>query len=391
MEQFKYVIVGGGMTSDAAIGGIRERDRDGTIAVITDENHPPYNRPPLSKKLWAGKPLESIWRQNARSNAQLFLQTSVVAGDTRSRTITDDRGTVYRYDKLLLATGGRPRKLPNAPDGVVYFRTVDDYLALRELADRKSSFTVIGGGFIGSEIAAALATNGCKVTMVFPEDGICARIFSPALAGFLVDYYRDKGVEVLAGEYINAVQRNGDSFNISTNSGKNVSAGAIVAGLGIEPSVDLARALGLKTENGIVVDEYLRAAPDIFAAGDVANFYSDALKMRRRVEHEDNANTMGAMAGRNMAGASEKYEYLPYFYSDLFDLGYEAVGQFGAEMTIVEDWKEKFRNGVIYYLKDDRVRGVLLWNTWDQVGAARELITSKDKVDPKALAGRIHD
>ena len=118
-----------------------------------------------------------------------------------------------------------------------------------------------------------------------------------------------------------------------------------------------------------MVDEQLRAAqPDIYAAGDVANFYSSPLGMRRRVEHEDNANTMGAMAGRNMAGGSEKYDHLPYFYSDLFDLGYEAVGEFGAGMDIVEDWKEPFRKGVVYYLRAGRVRGVLLWNTWDQVG-----------------------
>jgi len=113
--------------------------------------------------------------------------------------------------------------------------------------------------------------------------------------------------------------------------------------------------------------------------------------VRRRVEHEDNANTMGAMAGRNMAGAAEKYDYLPYFYSDLFDLGYEAVGEFGADMNIVEDWKIPFRKGVVYYLKDGRVRGVLLWNTWGQVDAARALITAKESVSAAALAGRIHD
>jgi NADPH-dependent 2,4-dienoyl-CoA reductase/sulfur reductase-like enzyme len=197
---------------------------------------------------------------------------------------------------------------------------------------------------------------------------------------------------VLTGERVQRLERNGSRFTLTTDSGNTLSSDAVVAGIGIEPEVELVRSLGLEIDNGILVDDELRAAPpDIFAAGDVANFYSPALGMRRRVEHEDNANTMGAMAGRNMAGGSEKYEHLPYFYSDLFDLGYEAVGEFGAGMDIVEDWKEPFRKGVVYYLKAGRVRGVLLWNTWDQVDAARRLITAQDTFSAAALTGRIHD
>ncbi|HSD97495.1 MAG TPA: FAD-dependent oxidoreductase, partial [Sulfuricaulis sp.] len=204
--------------------------------------------------------------------------------------------------------------------------------------------------------------------------------------------FRGKGVGVLTGEKVRVLEKKGERFTVNTESGKALSADAVVAGIGIEPEVGLAKSLGLKIDNGIVVDEQLRAAPhDIFAAGDVANFHSPALDMRRRVEHEDNANTMGAMAGRNMAGASEKYEYLPFFYSDLFDLGYEAVGEFGAGMEIVEDWKEPFRQGVVYYLKTGRVRGVLLWNTWGQVDAARRLIASQDTFSAATLAGLIHE
>ena len=234
--------------------------------------------------------------------------------------------------------------------------------------------------------------NGCRVTMVFPDSGIGARVYPPTLSDFLNGYFRDKGVTVLAGETVRATKKNGGRFAVETGGGKTLSADAVVAGIGIEPEVALAKSLGVKVDNGIVVDEQLRATlPDIYAAGDVANFYSSALDMRRRVEHEDNANTMGAMAGRNMAGAAEKYDYLPYFYSDLFDLGYEAVGEFGAGMDIVEDWKEPFRKGVVYYLKGGRVRGVLLWNTWGQVDAARALIAAKETFGAAALRGRIHD
>jgi NADPH-dependent 2,4-dienoyl-CoA reductase/sulfur reductase-like enzyme len=390
-RNYRYLIVGGGMTADAAVQAIRARDPNGTIAVLCGENHPPYDRPPLSKKLWTGAPLDKIWRKTEQTGVDVLVGTRAVRGDAAKKTITDERGEVYGYEKLLLATGGAPRRLPSADDGVIYFRTLDDYQGLRALADRKGEFVVIGGGFIGSEIAAALATNGCKVSMVFPDSGIGARIYPPKLSDFLNTYYRDKGVTVLNGETVRAVKKSGARFAVATGSGKTLSADAVVAGIGIEPEVGLARTLGLKIDNGIVVDEQLRAAPDVFAAGDVANFYSAALGVRRRVEHEDNANTMGAMAGRNMAGAAEKYEYLPYFYSDLFDLGYEAVGEFGAGMDIVEDWVEPFRKGVVYYLKGGRVRGVLLWNTWGQVDAARGLITATEAFTAAALAGRIRD
>lgn len=391
MKEYQYLIIGGGMTADAAVRGIRSRDDRGTIAVLSGEEHPPYNRPPLSKKLWAGKPLDSIWRKTEEAKADLFLGTRAVSGNAADKSVTDSRGETYRYQKLLLATGGIPRRLPLAPEGVIYFRTLDDYQRLRAAADRESQFIVIGGGFIGSEIAAALAMNNCQVTMVFPESGIGARIYPPKLSQFLNEYYREKQVDVLTGETIRALEKQGERFTVSTESGKTLSADAVVAGIGIEPDTGLAKALGLKIDNGIVVDEQLRAAPDIFAAGDVANFYSAALDLRRRVEHEDNANTMGAMAGRNMAGAAERYEHLPYFYSDLFDLGYEAVGEFGTNLEIVEDWKEPFKKGVVYYLKAGRVRGVLLWNTWDQVDAARRLIAAKETITPAALTGRIHD
>jgi 3-phenylpropionate/trans-cinnamate dioxygenase ferredoxin reductase subunit len=392
MKSYDYLIIGGGMTADAAAHGIRERDASGSIAIMSSGNDAPYNRPPLSKKLWMGKSLDSIWRKTAETGAELLLHTRAVRGDVKQRTITDERGDLYGYRKLLLATGGVPRRLPAAPDGVIYFRTLEDYRALRALADRKAEIVVIGGGFIGSEIAAALAINDCPVTMVFPDAAIGARIYPPVLAQFLNDYFGEKGVRVLAGEKVHALEKSGRKFRLETESGKKLTADAVVAGIGIEPEVTLAEVLGLDVDNGIVVDAELRTTrPDIYAAGDVANCFSPALGVRRRVEHEDNANVMGVTAGRNMAGATEQYEYLPYFYSDLFDLGYEAVGEFGAGLDIVEDWQERFRKGVVYYTKAGRVRGVLLWNTWGQVDAARALISSEDTFTAAQLAGRIDD
>jgi len=164
----------------------------------------------------------------------------------------------------------------------------------------------------------------------------------------------------------------------------------LVAGLGIVPNVEVAEQAGLRVDNGIVVDEWLRAGhPDIYAAGDVANFPSAALGRHVRVEHEDAANTMGRAAGLAMAGQGAPYRHLPFFYSDLFDLGYEAVGDTDARLETVADWKEPCREGVVYYLADGRVRGVLLWNTWGQVDHARALIAQAGPFRPADLKGRL--
>lgn len=374
----KYLIVGGGVTADAAVRAIRALDVYGKITVLSAEKHAPYDRPPLSKKLWKGKPLASIWRRTDQAGADLRLETRALSGDLSSRTIADNRGVTHVYEKLLLATGGTPRRLPFGDEGVCYFRTLDDYMHVRGLADRRAEFIVIGGGFIGSEIAAALALTGCAVTLLFPGEGIGANIYPAGLSEFLDSYYREKGVNVLPRETVTAVERSSDRMIVTTASGKMLHADSVVAGIGIAPETTLASSLGLEVNNGIVVDEFLRTSDaNVYAAGDAANFYSPALGMRRRVEHEDNARTMGAVAGGNMAGQSRRYEHLPYFYSDLFDLGYEAVGRVQRNMDIVEDWQDPFRKGVVYYLQDDRVRGVLLWNTWDRVDWARRLIESQ--------------
>ena len=163
-----------------------------------------------------------------------------------------------------------------------------------------------------------------------------------------------------------------------------------MAGIGVTPNVELAQSAGLKVDNGIVVDEFLRtSAPDIYAAGDVANFYNPALAKRLRVEHEDNANTMGREAGRAMAGKGSPYHHLPFFYSDLFELGFEAVGELDPRLEIFEDWKEPHREGVIYYLREARVRGILLWNVWGQVDAARQLIADPGPLRAADLKGRL--
>ncbi|HEX9150297.1 MAG TPA: FAD-dependent oxidoreductase [Thermoanaerobaculia bacterium] len=390
MMHYRYLIVGGGMTADAAVRGIRELDGSSRIGLVGLEADAPYARPPLSKGLWKGEPFESVWRKTAEVGVDLHLGRRVTALDLREKRAVDDRQDVYAFDKLLLATGGTPRRLPFGGDDVTYFRTLEDYRRLRDHAGPGKAFAVIGGGFIGSEIAAALALQGCKVTMLLPEEGIGARVFPPDLARFLVDYYGEKGVVVRPGEQVTDVSRKGSQVVVETKSGLRVTADGVVAGLGIVPNTDLAAAAGLVVEDGIVVDEFLRATDsDVFAAGDVARFRSRALGTKMRVEHEDNALTMGRAAGRAMAGDASPFEHLPFFYSDLFELGYEAVGELDPRGEVLADWKTLFREGVIYYLSGGRVRGVLLWNTWGQVDAARALIAEPGPFRAANLAGRL--
>jgi NADPH-dependent 2,4-dienoyl-CoA reductase/sulfur reductase-like enzyme len=390
MAHYKYLIIGGGMTAASAIAGIREVDANGAIGIITAETNPPYDRPPLSKALWTGKKtVEEIMRPLA-GGVNFHLGRTAKELNLAGKKITDDRGGTHTYDKLLLATGGTPRQLPFGGDAVNYFRTLADYQRLHDLAGKYNAFAVIGGGFIGSEVAAALAMNGKKVAIIMPENGICSRLFPADVVAFFNDYYRQKGVEVITGESVAGLEGSGTNLTVLTKSNRRLSVNGIVAGIGIVPNVDLAVAAGLKVDNGIVVDQSLRAShPDIFSAGDVANYFDSALGVRRRVEHEDLANTMGKAAGRSMAGAEVNFKHSPFFYSDLFEIGYEAVGELDSRLEVFADWKEKYSTGVLYYLAENRVRGVLLWNVWGKVDEARTLIAAGEKVTMAGLKGRI--
>lgn len=393
MAHYKYLIVGGGMTGHAAVQAIRKLDKDGSIAVFSAEPDPPYKRPPLTKGLWTGQKFETIWYNTEELGAQLHLGRRITQLDPSGKRVIEEDGVEHTYDRLLLAVGGKPRRLSFGGDEINYFRTVEDYRRLRNDVDHRQSFAVIGGGFIGSEIAAALAMNGRQVVMIFPDEGVSSRVFPADLSQSVSHYFLAKGVELLPGGSVTCMERRGDRFVVTVASNGNtieVVVDSVVAGIGIELNLELARRAGLTIDNGIVVDEHLRtSAPDIFAAGDVAAFMNPALGYRIRVEHEDNAKAMGRVAGQNMAGEAVAYDHLPFFYSDLFDLGYEAVGELDSRLETVSDWKEPYREGVVYYLRDGRVRGVLLWNVWKQLDAARRLIAEPRPFKPEELKGKL--
>ncbi len=395
MPSYKYLIVGGGMTAAAAIGGIREVDLTGSIGVITSEEHPPYNRPPLSKALWKGAPFDSIWRAAADDTLTYHEGRTARELDVHGKRVTDDQGTVYDFEKLLLATGCRTRTLPFGQDQIIYFRTVDDYQRLRSMSEHGDHFAVIGGGFIGSEIAAALAMNGKKVTLIFPDEFVGSRMYPAQLGMSLNALYRERGVEIIANAKVTGCEsRAGKSVltvhDDQTGTQREIVVDGVVAGVGVEPNVELAQAAGLTVDKGIRVDASLRTSnPDIYAAGDVASILNPALNEWRRVEHEDNANTMGAHAGIAMAGRTVSYDHLPFFYSDIFEMGYEAVGEVDSRLDMITDWKTPFSEGVIYYLKEGEVRGVLAWNLYGLMDGARRLVGSSTQIRSSDREGRL--
>lgn len=385
-EQTDYLIIGAGMAASAAALAIREFDRQAGIVFLGSEPDRPYARPPLSKGLWRGDPVDGIWRLPPDFDAHVQLDRTAVSLDRVGHLVRDDAGTEWHYKKLLIASGGSPRRLPFGQD-FIYYRTLDDYRSLRLMAAAGSHVAVIGGGFVGSELAAALCARGCRVTMLFPEAALGACIFPADLADFVSEYYAEKGVALCPGIRVTGATSGG---NLELSDGSVLEADTVVAGLGITPNVELAEDAGLIVNNGIRVDSCMRTSdPDIYAAGDVASFPAVSLGRHMRVEHEDAAVSTGRCAGQCMVGLDAPYTELPFFHSDLFDLSYEAVGVLDSQMETVQQWTQPKREGVIYYLDGGLVRGVLLWNTWGQVPAARKLIADAGPFDADTVLGKL--
>ncbi|WP_053959185.1 NAD(P)/FAD-dependent oxidoreductase [Sulfobacillus thermosulfidooxidans] len=395
MKRYDYLIVGGGVAAASAVAGIRRRDKSGSIGLFSEERYPVYNRPPLSKKLWMGERIEDIWMRPSplTLNAQEHLTTKITAIDRQNKIVMDEFGNSYGYGKLLLATGGTPAHLPSHDVPIIYFRSLDDYFSLRRVADEKNRFLVIGGGFIGSEIAAALNLNEKEVTMVFPEPHLVDRFFPEDLKHVIDQEYLKRGVKLIAGDRVTHLAEENGEIMVTTKNGISFSVEAVVAGIGITPNTDLAKMAGLTVNDGIVVNEYLQTSdPDIYSAGDVTSFPYPYPDQKSRVEHEDNALTQGRAAGENMAGANKPYTHLPFFYSDMFSLGYEAIGRLDGNLEIFADWVKFGEEGVLYYLHDQRVVGILNWNVWDGIPKAREIIEEQRVYnDPSVLKGAIRN
>ena len=397
-QSYDYVIVGAGVAAASAVKGIRSQDGAGRIAVLGSEPDKPVYRPVLTKDLWL-KDDETLEGSSLAGDlddddaVDLVTDTTVTEIDPGAHVVRLADGSSVGYGKLLLATGAEPRVLAVDPGPrVIYYRTAADYQRLRAVATEGSHVAVIGGGYIGSEITSSLVQNGVQVTLVLDLEDVQEQMFPRALAATLTKAFADRGVTVVHGSVEGGQEEDG-GVRIRLGDGTSITADAAVIGVGVLPRTGLAEAAGLEVDNGVVVDEHLRTSDaDVYAAGDVAS-YPDALLGRRRVEHVDHAEKSGEHAGKVMAGAEDTYDYTPFFWSDILDYGYEAVGETSSRLDMVEDWKDgEVGTGVVYYLRSGQVRGVLLWNVWDSVDKARALIeeTAEAPVpDPESLRGRI--
>jgi 3-phenylpropionate/trans-cinnamate dioxygenase ferredoxin reductase subunit len=379
-EQTRYLIVGAGLAANHAVRGIRERDEAGRIVIVGEEPEIPYTRPHLSKAYLMGKrPKEKVYVKPAsfydEHKAEVWTGRKATALDAADKTVTLADGTSLAFEKLLLATGGVPHRLNiegGELNGIHYLRTLADSDAIRSAMLASKRAVIVGGGFIGAEVASAFAMAGVDTTMILMEQVMLERQIGQAAGQFLVDYYRRHGVKVELGKTVKAFLGSGQLNSVRTTGGAEYPADTVVAGVGVRPRVELAESAGLAIENGVLVDEYLRtSSPDIYAAGDIANYPDTRYGRRLRLEHWDNAVRQGKQAGLNMAGADQPFDHVPYFYSDVFDLDLQAWGD-------TTDWNRTITRGshgnklTFFYLKDNRLKAVLLVDPTKEEGAAAE-------------------
>ncbi|MGA2090163.1 MAG: NAD(P)/FAD-dependent oxidoreductase [Endomicrobiales bacterium] len=382
-KDYTYIIVGAGIAGSSAIEGIREHDKDGSILIIGGEKYLTYARPPLTKELWWGKmkPADLFVNDEKyyeRKGVDLLLGVTATSLDAQSKTLSDFTGRKFRYQKLLLATGGTPRKLPipgGKLEGIFYYRYLDDYTRLREAVSSGTSVTIIGGGFIGSELGASLNKNALNVTMLYPDNYVCANVFPEYLGKVVEKSYINHGVTLIPRDKPVSFEKSGGKFVIKTQRGLQIETDAVVIGIGIGTSTDLAESAGITVNRNIAVNEYQQTSqPDIFAAGDNTDFPSPVLEKVLHLEHWDHAANHGKWAGRNMAGAHLAYDYIPYFYSTIFNFNYEAVGEISPDLQNINKFDESNNKGTVYFLRDNRVCGVLTCNVRGPIDWAKELI-----------------
>ena len=392
-----FVIVGGGLAGAKAAETLRAENFDGEIVLFAEERDRPYERPPLSKGYLLGKAdRDSAFVHPAdwygEHDVDLRTGTAVTAIDPAAHTVTSAAGT-QSYDKLLLAMGAAPRRIgiPGADlDGVLYLRRLGDSDRLREAFRGGARVVVLGAGWIGLETAAAAVLAGCHVTVVEPQPGALHAQLGPELGAVFGALHAAHGVEFRFGE--TATEFHGDAAghvgSVLTSAGALLPAAAVVVGIGAVPSTALASAAGLEVDNGVVTDAALRtSAPDVFAAGDVANSYHPLLRRRVRVEHWANALNGGRAAARSMLGQEVEYNRVPYFYSDQYDLGMECSGlpEPGRYDRVTYRGDPSTLEFIAFWLSGGRLVAGMNVNVWDVTDDIQSLIRSGRELDTTRL------
>ena len=395
MSDPAIVVIGAGQAGGWAARTLRDEGFEGGIVVIGEEPYPPYERPPLSKEVLLGKePAESsyLWPEGSFDELGIALRTGVgaTAIDRAAKTVALSDGGSIAYDKLLIATGGRVRKLPIEGaelDGVHYLRGIDDSAAIRADLGEGARLVVVGGGWIGLEVAAAARMLGAGVAVVEALDMLCARALTPDMAAYLLDVHRDRGIDVRLGATIEALTGDGRVTGARLSGGETLPATAVVIGIGIVPNVELAEAAGLDVDNGIRVDALCRTSdPDIFAAGDVTNHPNDLLGRNIRLESWENAQNQGIAAAKAMLGGETAYCEIPWFWSDQYDVNIQLVGlPADVEETVIRGERAD-GSFVEFYMKGGRIDGAAAINNPRDIRFAKRLMQARKTVDPAALA-----
>jgi NAD(P)H-nitrite reductase large subunit len=334
MNRFELVIAGGGLAAARAIKSYREAGTDGSIAMLCEEDALPYHRPALSKRYLRGETSEAPWVEDEAfyrdHDVEVLLGTPAAAVDLAERSVEMRDGRRVAYGRLLIATGAHPRRLdvPGADlDGVHRLRTLADSAAIRHAAGAAAHAVVIGGGFIGMEVAASLRTMGLEVTLVHLGTGLFDALRCDALSADLLALYRERGVDVLLGEQVSVFTGAGRLSAVITASGRRIEADLAVVGIGVAPATAFLVGSGLAVDDGVVVDERFRAsAPGVYAAGDVASVYDPLYARRRRIEHWSNASYQGAEVGRLLAGGDGGFATVSSFFTELFGVTVKVFG-----------------------------------------------------------------
>jgi 3-phenylpropionate/trans-cinnamate dioxygenase ferredoxin reductase component len=392
MATTTHVIVGASLAGASAAAALRKEGFDGRIVLIGEENERPYERPELSKTYLRGEAKKDLHVHAADYYAENGIEllsghrVESIDADRREVRLGADR---IAFDRLLIATGARSRRLdlPGGDlDGIETLRTMADADRIRERASEADAIAVIGGGWIGSEVAASLRELGKDVTLIVPRQNPLEHVLGTELGGMYRLAHEEHGVKLVTGVMAAGFEGAEHVSAVRTDDGRTITADLVVVGVGAEPRVELARAAGLAVENGIAVDDRLETSvPGIFAAGDVANAVHPRYRRRLRVEHWDNAKRQGRVAAANMLGGAKPYDRIPYFYSDQYDIGMEYTGLARGDDQVVFRGDPASREFIAFWLRRSRVVAGMNVNVWDVAPAIERLVASRAEVDVRRL------
>jgi NADPH-dependent 2,4-dienoyl-CoA reductase/sulfur reductase-like enzyme len=397
MNQWKYVILGGGMAAGYAAKELAARGlKPGELAIVSAETVVPYERPPLSKGFLAGKEDEAKIRINpvefyGERGIELVLGTEVAGVDPGKRSLQLRSGKQISFEKLMVATGAivRTLEIPGADlAGIFYLRSLEDSKRMRLHAEDARTAVVVGSGFIGMEVASVLAQRGIETTMVLREERIWPKFFTPSMSKTFERYFSERGVRFVKGAALAEVKRE-QGLKVITENGKAILCDILVAGIGVRPATDVLMDSEIEMGDGVVVNPFLETSePGIYAAGDVANYEDTLFGVRRRAEHWDNAVSQGEHCARVMGGERKPFVHVPYFFSDVFDLSYEYWGDGAGADEVVERGDVNSTSFSVWWLRDKRVVAAFAMNRPDEErNAAPQWIESKRRIGAEELRG----